>query len=100
MKFVLPIIPDTFEKVQGLPQSVCVIIFPYYHVVAAASHNEDDSCNIWAEHTKERKKERKEREQNISVIPGHTPQGNIVITQQSAKNTKKKVICNTGLLCQ
>lgn len=69
MRFVLPIIPDTFEKVQGFPQSVCVIVFPYYHVVATASHNEDDSCDIWAEHTEERRKER--RENRTSPLSQH-----------------------------
>lgn len=88
MRYVLPVIPDTFEKVQGFPQSVCVIVFPYYHVVAAASHNEDDSCDIWAEHTKERK----EREKNISVISAHTPWGNTAIAPQTAKNTQRKYL--------
>lgn len=46
---VSPVVPDTAKKSKCFPQPVCVVVFPYDHVVAAARYHKDDRCDVCRE---------------------------------------------------
>uniref|UniRef100_A0A8C8J8N4 Uncharacterized protein n=1 Tax=Oncorhynchus tshawytscha TaxID=74940 RepID=A0A8C8J8N4_ONCTS len=51
---VLPVVPDVLEEVEGLLQSVGLIVFPDHHVVAAAGHHEYNGRHVWRDRQRER----------------------------------------------
>lgn len=41
-----PVIPDALEEIQGFPESVGAVVFPYDHVITAACRHKDDGRHV------------------------------------------------------